>query len=83
MPTLQSFLLRVGSIQALATAPVEKIAKSQVLAVAESVRVLLDTRKCAVIGRRLRQAGVVLEERSQKNELPQNACWTYLCLTNS
>ena len=62
-----------GSIQALATAPVEKIAEIPGIGpkIAESVHEFFSIPENVAVIERLRQAGVVLEEEKAENELPQ------------
>ena len=62
-----------GSIQALATAPVEKIAEIPGIGpkIAESVHEFFSIPENVAVIERLRQAGVVLEEEKPENELPQ------------
>ena len=74
-----------GSIQALATAPVEKIAEipSIGLKIAESVHEFFSIPENIAVIERLRQAGVVLEEEKSENELPQTLAGLTFVLTGT
>ena len=72
-----------GSIQALATAPVEKIAEIPGIGpkIAESVHEFFSIPENVAVIERLRQAGVVLEEEKSENELPQTLAGLTFVLT--
>lgn len=72
-----------GSIQALATAPVEKIAEIPGIGpkIAESVHEFFSIPENVAVIERLRQAGVVLEEEKTENELPQTLAGLTFVLT--
>jgi len=74
-----------GSIQALATAPVEKIAKIPGIGpkIAESVHEFFSIPENVAVIERLRQAGVVLEEEKTENELPQTLAGLTFVLTGT
>ncbi len=74
-----------GSIQALATAPVEKIAEIPGIGpkIAESVHEFFSIPENVVVIERLRQAGVVLEEEKAENELPQTLAGLTFVLTGT
>lgn len=74
-----------GSIQALATAPVEKIAEIQGIGpkIAESVHEFFSIPENVAVIERLRQAGVVLEEEKAENELPQTLAGLTFVLTGT
>lgn len=74
-----------GSIQALATAPVEKIAEIPGIGpkIAESVHEFFSIPENVVVIERLRQAGVVLEEEKPENELPQTLAGLTFVLTGT
>ena len=74
-----------GSIQALATAPVEKIAEIPGIGpkIAESVREFFSIPENVAVIERLRQAGVVLEEEKTENELPQTLAGLTFVLTGT
>jgi len=74
-----------GSIQALATAPVEKIAEIPGIGpkIAESVHEFFSIPENVAVIERLRQAGVVLEEEKAENELPQTLAGLTFVLTGT
>ncbi|MBF0912550.1 MAG: NAD-dependent DNA ligase LigA [Atopobium sp.] len=74
-----------GSIQALATAPVEKIAEIPGIGpkIAESVHGFFSIPENVAVIERLRQAGVVLEEEKAENELPQTLAGLTFVLTGT
>ena len=74
-----------GSIQALATAPVEKIAEIPGIGpkIAESVHEFFSIPENVAVIERLRQAGVVLEEEKTENELPQTLAGLIFVLTGT
>ena len=74
-----------GSIQALATAPVEKIAEIPGIGpkIAESVYEFFSIPENVAVIERLRQAGVVLEEEKSENELPQTLAGLTFVLTGT
>ena len=74
-----------GSIQALATAPVEKIAEIPSIGpkIAESVHEFFSIPENVAVVERLRQAGVVLEEEKPENELPQTLAGLTFVLTGT
>lgn len=74
-----------GSIQALATAPVEKIAEIPGIGpkIAESVHEFFSIPENVVVIERLRQAGVMLEEEKPENELPQTLAGLTFVLTGT
>ena len=74
-----------GSIQALATAPVEKIAEIPGIGpkIAESVHEFFSIPENVAVIERLRQAGVVLEEEKPENELPQTLAGLTFVLTGA
>jgi len=74
-----------GSIQALATAPVEKIAEIPGIGpkIAESVHEFFSIPENVAVVERLRQAGVVLEEEKSENELPQTLAGFTFVLTGT
>lgn len=74
-----------GSIQALATAPVEKIAEIPGIGpkIAESVHEFFSIQENVAVIERLRQAGVVLEEEKLENELPQTLVGLTFVLTGT
>ena len=74
-----------GSIQALATAPVEKIAEISGIGpkIAESVHEFFSIPENVAVIERLRQAGVVLEEEKPENELPQTLAGLTFVLTGT
>lgn len=74
-----------GSIQALATAPVEKIAEIPGIGpkIAESVHEFFSIPENVAVIERLRQAGVMLEEERPENELPQTLAGLTFVLTGT
>jgi len=74
-----------GSIQALATAPVEKIAEIPGIGpkIAESVHEFFSIPENVAVIERLCQAGVVLEEEKPENELPQTLAGLTFVLTGT
>lgn len=74
-----------GSIQALATAPVEKIAEIPGIGpkIAESVHEFFSIPENVAVIERLRQADVVLEEEKSENELPQTLAGLTFVLTGT
>ena len=74
-----------GSIQALATAPVEKIAEIPGIGpkIAESVHEFFSIPENVAVIERLRQAGVVLEEEKSESELPQTLAGLTFVLTGA
>jgi len=74
-----------GSIQALAVAPVEKIAEIPGIGpkIAESVHEFFSIPENVAVVERLRQAGVVLEEEKSENELPQTLAGLTFVLTGT
>ncbi|WP_314052592.1 NAD-dependent DNA ligase LigA [Lancefieldella parvula] len=74
-----------GSIQTLATAPVEKIAEIPGIGpkIAESVHEFFSIPENVAVIERLRQAGVVLEEEKTENELPQTLAGLTFVLTGT
>ncbi len=74
-----------GSIQALAIAPVEKIAEIPGIGpkIAESVHEFFSIPENVAVIERLRQAGVVLEEEKPENELPQTLAGLTFVLTGT
>lgn len=74
-----------GSIQALATAPVEKIAEIPGIGpkIAESVHEFFSIPENVAVIERLRQAGVVLEEEKSESELPQTLAGLTFVLTGT
>ena len=74
-----------GSIQALATAPVEKIAEISGIGpkIAESVHEFFSISENVAVIERLRQAGVMLEEEKPENELPQTLAGLTFVLTGT
>lgn len=74
-----------GSIQALATAPIEKIAEIPGIGpkIAESVHEFFSIPENVAVIERLRQAGVVLEEEKSENELPQTLAGLTFVLTGT
>lgn len=74
-----------GSIQTLATAPVEKIAEIPGIGpkIAESVHEFFSIPENVAVVERLRQAGVVLEEEKPENELPQTLAGLTFVLTGT
>ena len=74
-----------GSIQALAAAPVEKIAEIPGIGpkIAESVHEFFSIPENVAVIERLRQAGVVLEEEKSENELPQTLAGLTFVLTGT
>ena len=74
-----------GSIQALATAPVEKIAEIPGIGpkIAESVHEFFSIPENVAVIERLRQAGVALEEEKLENELPQTLAGLTFVLTGT
>ena len=74
-----------GSIQALASAPVEKIAEIPGIGpkIAESVHEFFSIPENVAVIERLRQAGVVLEEEKPENELPQTLAGLTFVLTGT
>ncbi len=74
-----------GSIQALATAPVEKIAEIPSIGpkIAESVHEFFSIPENVAVIERLRQAGVALEEEKSENEFPQTLAGLTFVLTGT
>lgn len=74
-----------GSIQALATAPVEKIAEIPGIGpkIAESVHEFFSIPENVAVIERLRQADVMLEEEKPENELPQTLAGLTFVLTGT
>ncbi len=74
-----------GSIQALATAPVEKIAEIPGIGpkIAESVHEFFSIPENVAVIERLRQAGVMFEEEKPENELPQTLAGLTFVLTGT
>lgn len=74
-----------GSIQALATASVEKIAEIPGIGpkIAESVHEFFSIPENVAVIERLRQAGVMLEEEKPENELPQTLAGLTFVLTGT
>ena len=74
-----------GFIQALATAPVEKIAEIPSIGpkIAESVHEFFSIPENVAVIERLRQAGVMLEEEKPENELPQTLAGLTFVLTGT
>ena len=74
-----------GSIQTLATAPVEKIAEIPGIGpkIAESVHEFFSIPENVAVIERLRQAGVMLEEEKPENELPQTLAGLTFVLTGT
>lgn len=74
-----------GSIQALATAPVEKIAEISGIGpkIAESVHEFFSIPENVAVIERLRQAGVALEEEKSETELPQTLAGLTFVLTGT
>ena len=74
-----------GSIQALATAPVEKISEIPGIGpkIAESVHEFFSIPENVAVIERLRQAGVMLEEEKSENELPQTLAGLTFVLTGT
>ena len=74
-----------GSIQALATAPVEKIAEIPGIGpkIAESVHEFFSISENVAVIERLRQARVMLEEEKPENELPQTLAGLTFVLTGT
>lgn len=74
-----------GSIQALATAPVEKIAEIPGIGpkIAKSVHEFFSIPENVAVIERLRQAGVMLEEEKPENELPQTLVGLTFVLTGT
>ena len=74
-----------GSIQALATAPVEKIAEISGIGpkIAESIHEFFSISENVAVIERLRQAGVMLEEEKPENELPQTLAGLTFVLTGT
>lgn len=74
-----------GSIQALAVAPVEKIAEIPGIGpkIAESVHEFFSIPENVAVIERLRQAGVMLEEEKSENELPQTLAGLTFVLTGT
>ena len=74
-----------GSIQALAAAPVEKIAEIPGIGpkIAESVHEFFSIPENVAVIERLRQAGVMLEEEKPENELPQTLAGLTFVLTGT
>ncbi len=74
-----------GSIQALATAPVEKIAEIPGIGpkIAESVHEFFSIPENVAVIERLRQAGVALEEEKSETELPQMLAGLTFVLTGT
>ena len=74
-----------GSIQALATAPVEKIAEIPGIGpkIAESVHEFFSIPENVAVIERLRHAGVALEEKKSENELPQTLAGLTFVLTGT
>ena len=74
-----------GSIQALATAPVEKIAEIPGIGpkIAESVHEFFSIPENVAVIERLRQAGVVLQEEKSETELPQTLAGLTFVLTGT
>lgn len=74
-----------GSIQALATVPVEKIAEIPGIGpkIAESVHEFFSISENVAVIERLRQAGVMLEEEKPENELPQTLAGLTFVLTGT
>ena len=74
-----------GSIQALATAPVEKIAEIPGIGpkIAESVHEFFSISENVAVIERLREAGVVLEEEKSESELPQTLAGLTFVLTGT
>ena len=74
-----------GSVQALATAPVEKISEIPGIGpkIAESVHEFFSIPENVAVIERLRQAGVVLEEEKTENELPQTLAGLTFVLTGT
>ena len=74
-----------GSIQALATAPVEKIAEIPGIGpkIAESVHEFFSIPENVAVIERLRQAGVMLEEEKPENELSQTLAGLTFVLTGT
>lgn len=74
-----------GSIQTLATAPVEKIAEIPSIGpkIAESVHEFFSIPENVAVIERLRQAGVVLDEEKSENELPQTLAGLTFVLTGT
>lgn len=74
-----------GSIQALATAPVEKIAEIPGIGpkIAESVHEFFSIAENVAVIERLRKAGVMLEEEKPENELPQTLAGLTFVLTGT
>lgn len=74
-----------GSIQTLATAPVEKIAEIPGIGpkIAESVHEFFSIPENVAVIERLRQAGVVLDEEKSENELPQTLAGLTFVLTGT
>lgn len=74
-----------GSIQSLATAPVEKIAEIPGIGpkIAESVHEFFSIPENVAVIERLRQAGVVLEEEKTENELSQTLAGLTFVLTGT
>mgnify|MGYP000898880862 FL=1 len=74
-----------GSVQALATAPVEKIAEIPGIGpkIAESVHEFFSIPENVAVIERLRQSGVMLEEEKPENELPQTLAGLTFVLTGT
>ncbi len=74
-----------GSIQALAIAPVEKIAEIPGIGpkIAESVHEFFSIPENVAVIERLRQAGVVLEEEKSESELPSTLAGLTFVLTGT
>lgn len=74
-----------GSIQELATVPVEKIAEIPGIGpkIAESVHEFFSIPENVAVIERLRQAGVALEEEKSENELPQTLAGLTFVLTGT
>ena len=74
-----------GSIQALAVAPVEKIAEIPGIGpkIAESVHEFFSIPENVAVIERLRQAGIMLEEEKSENELPQTLAGLTFVLTGT
>ncbi len=74
-----------GSIQSLATAPVEKIAEIPGIGpkIAESVHEFFSIPENVAVIERLRQAGVMLEEEKTENELSQTLAGLTFVLTGT
>ena len=74
-----------GSIQALATAPVEKIAEIPSIGpkITESVHEFFSIPENVAVIERLHQAGVMLEEEKPENELPQTLAGLTFVLTGT